>query len=300
MGQDLYNQFAEARATFDEADDVLGFRLSRLCFEGPIEELTLTQNTQPALVCVAIAALRSVQAVLGESLPAPLAAAGHSLGEYAALVAAGALSLRDALRVVHLRGEAMQRAVPVGEGGMAAVLGAAAGEVEALCDEARGDGVLAPANYNCPGQIVIAGSMAALARAEELSKDKKMKVRPLKVSAPFHSPLMQPAADEVRTALSSVELAPLRFPVVANVTAQPNGDPLGAAQLLVDQCAGAVRWQQSVEWMLGAGARIALEFGSGKVLAGLNKKISKSLQTLSVGDAETVRQVADFIATPTT
>lgn len=297
MGKDLFDRSPVAKAVFEEADATLGFSLSTLCFEGPLEELTLTANAQPALLTVSTAAQRVLEHEAGKALPLPVAAAGHSLGEYSALVAAGAMRFADALHVVRRRGQAMQRAVPEGQGGMLALLGGTAKDVEALCDAARGDGdVLSPANYNCPGQVVIAGSSGAIERATALAKERKLKAIALNVSAPFHCALMEPASEEVKNVLSNLELGSLRFPVVSNVTAQPTTDAAQAAKLLVEQCSGAVRWQQTVEWMVSAGAEVAFEFGPGKVLAGLNRKTSKGLTTVGVGDSQGLEQALELLS----
>ena len=280
MGKALAAASPAARACFEAADRALGFSLSKLCFEGPQEELTLTKNAQPAILTASIAAL----AAWREAVPAlenPSFAAGHSLGEYSALVAAGALAFEDAVRIVHLRGRAMQDAVPEGRGAMAAIMGGEPEQVSALCAEAADGDVLAPANFNSPGQIVISGSAPAVARAVELAPSKKLKAIPLKVSAPFHSPLMAPAARAVEAALAKVTLSALAFPVVANVDAQPNADPARVAELLVRQVDGPVRWQESVSFMAGAGVTTAFEVGPGKVLAGLVKRIDKRISVAS-------------------
>jgi [acyl-carrier-protein] S-malonyltransferase len=280
MGKALYETSAKARACFEAADRALGFALSKLCFEGPLEELTLTKNAQPAILTASIAALEAWREA-EPSLESPSFAAGHSLGEYSALVAAGALAFEDAVRIVHLRGRAMQEAVPEGQGAMAAIMGGEPSVVAALCEEAAQGDVLAPANFNSPGQIVISGSARAVARAVELAPAKKLKAIPLKVSAPFHSALMAPAARAVEAALARVEIAPLAFPVVANVDARPNSERARVAELLVQQVDGAVRWQESVAFMADAGVTRAFEIGPGKVLAGLVKRIDKRISVES-------------------
>ena len=279
MGKTLCEASAAARGYFERADRALGFTLGRLCFEGPLEELTLTKNAQPAILTASIAAL----AALREARPAlesPAFAAGHSLGEYSALVAAGALVFEDAVRIVHLRGKAMQEAVPEGQGAMAAIMGGDDATVTTLCaDAAQGD-VLAPANFNSPGQIVISGTAAAVARAVELAPARKLKGIPLKVSAPFHSALMAPAARAVDAALATISIGRLAFPVVANVDGKPNQDSERVRELLVRQVDGAVRWQESIAFMAEAGVTEALEIGPGKVLAGLVKRIDKRINVL--------------------
>ena len=280
MGKALCDAFPAARACFEEADEALGFALSKLCFQGPQEELTLTQNAQPAILTASIAALSALYAAQPE-LTAPSFAAGHSLGEYSALVAAGALAFGDAVRIVHLRGRAMQQAVPEGQGAMAAIMGGEAEQVSALCAQAAGGEVLSPANFNSPGQIVISGSATAVARAVELAACMKLKAIPLKVSAPFHSALMAPAARAVDAALADVRIGALAFPVVANVDARPNADSTRVRELLVRQVDGPVRWQESVSFMAEAGVTTALEIGPGKVLAGLVKRIDKRISVQS-------------------
>jgi [acyl-carrier-protein] S-malonyltransferase len=280
MGKALYDASPAARACFENADRALGFALTKLCFDGPSEELTLTKNAQPAILTASIAALAALREARPD-LALPAFAAGHSLGEYSALVAAGALAFEDAVRIVHLRGRAMQEAVPEGQGAMAAIMGGDDAQVAALCAEAAAGDVLAPANFNSPGQIVISGSAKAVARAVELAPGKKLKAIPLKVSAPFHSALMAPAARAVEAALQKISVRPLAFPVVANVDAKPNSDPGRVAELLVRQVDGPVRWQESIAFMAEAGVTEALEIGPGKVLAGLVKRIDKRISVTS-------------------
>jgi [acyl-carrier-protein] S-malonyltransferase len=294
MGKALYDAFPEARATFEEADEALGEKLSALCFEGPADTLTLTANAQPAIVTTSIAALRVIRAQ-APNLPLPAYAAGHSLGEYSALVASGALAFADAVRLVRLRGKAMQEAVPPGVGAMAAILGGDEASVRALCDAAREGDVLSPANFNAPGQIVIAGSAAAVERARAMAGDRKLKAIPLQVSAPFHCSLMQPAASAVATALKAITISPLAFPVVSNFEAKPNTDSNRVAQLLVSQVDGAVLWEPSVRLMVQRGVTRALEIGPGAVLAGLVRKIDKAVPVLSVSTPESLAQVATFL-----
>ncbi|HEX2671969.1 MAG TPA: ACP S-malonyltransferase, partial [Polyangiaceae bacterium] len=229
------------------------------------------------------------------NLPTPSFAAGHSLGEYSALVAAGALTVEDAVRIVHLRGQAMQEAVPEGEGGMAAVMGGDRAAVEALCQEAAEGDVVAPANFNAPGQIVISGHKRAVDRAAALAGTKKLKAIPLKVSAPFHCALMAPAARVVEAALAQVTFAAPNFPVIANVTAQPNQDAEAAKALLVRQIDAPVLWEQTIALMAESGITHALEIGPGKVLAGLAKRIDKRVAVLSVNDAESIGKIPEFL-----
>lgn len=285
MGRALYEQSSAARDVFDRADAALGFHISRLCFDGPSAELTLTKNTQPAIVATSIAALRAFRE-LHPGVEAPSFVAGHSLGEYSALVAADALTLEDALRVVHLRGAAMQEAVAPGLGGMAAIMGGTSSDVEALCIDAASGEVLSPANFNSPGQVVIAGHQSAVERAIGLAKERGLKGIPLPVSAPFHCSLMAPAAARVRDALAGVAIRSPRVPVVANVDAQPHTDAKQIAGLLVRQVDGAVLWEQSIRFMSESGVGAAIEFGPGKVLSGLIKRIDKSWTVRTVGAPE--------------
>ncbi|MBN2195488.1 MAG: ACP S-malonyltransferase [Polyangiaceae bacterium] len=292
MGEELFESSRPARAVFERADAALEWSVSKLCFEGPPEALQLTANTQPALVTVSIAALEALKEAFPD-LDGPAFVAGHSLGEYSALVAAGALDFEDAVRLVHLRGQAMQEAVPTGVGSMAAIMADDA-TVRALCSEAAQGEVLAPANYNAPGQTVIAGHAAAVARATELAQARKVKVMALKVSAPFHCSLMQPAADRMRLALAGISIRPPRWPVVANVTGEPTTVPDQIRELLVRQVDGCVRWEQSVRWMADQGVTQALEIGSGRVLSGLVKRIDRRISVLSVGDVEALEEAKAF------
>lgn len=293
MGKALFDASPEARAVFERADGALGFSITKLCFEGPESELTLTANAQPAIVTASIAALFALRALMPE-LPAPRYAAGHSLGEYSALVAAGALGFEDALRLVNLRGRAMQEAVPEGAGAMAAILGSDRDTVEAICKQASALGVVSPANFNAPGQIVISGDKAAVAQAVALAAEKRLKAIPLNVSAPFHCSLMASAAVRVKEALTDVALGPLSFPVISNIEARPNTDPARIPELLVRQIDGPVLWDQTVSVIVEAGVTRALEIGPGRVLAGLVKRIDKRLQVLSVGEPESLGKVPGF------
>jgi [acyl-carrier-protein] S-malonyltransferase len=240
----------------------------------------------------ALAAIREAH----PDLPAPDFAAGHSLGEYSALVAAGALSFEDAVKTVRLRGQAMQEAVPEGLGAMAAIMGGDPDSVSQLCDDAREGDTLSPANFNAKGQIVIAGSAAAVERARSLAADRKLKAIPLKVSAPFHCALMRPARDKLAAALENVTFEPLSFPVIANFEAAPNSDPGRARELLVSQVDGPVRWEQTVEFLAREGVLRALEIGPEKVLAGLAKKTDKSVQVYSVGEPGALDGIPEFLS----
>ncbi|MET0622629.1 MAG: ACP S-malonyltransferase [Pyrinomonadaceae bacterium] len=287
MGRELAEAFPAARAVFEEADDALGFALSRLCFEGPAEELQLTENTQPAILATSIAALRAAEA---EGLPRPDFVAGHSLGEYSALVAAGALSLRDAVTVVRKRGRYMQEAVPVGAGAMAAVMGAELEAVEAACKEAAREGeICSPANVNSPGQIVIAGSAAAVERAIPILKERGAKrAIPLKVSAPFHCALMLPAQERLAAELDLVEFKDLTVPLVTNVDAAFIRTGSEARASLVRQVSSPVRWRESVELLSRAGVDTFVEVGPGKVLTGLVRQTAPQARGLNVEDAATL------------
>jgi [acyl-carrier-protein] S-malonyltransferase len=295
MGKELYASSAAAREVWERADAALGFSLKNLCFEGPEAELTLTKFAQPAIVTTSIAALAALREAL-PSLPPPACAAGHSLGEYSALVAAGTLGFEDAVRLVHLRGRAMQEAVPEGLGGMAAIMGGDIAAVSSLCEDAAQGEVVSPANFNAPGQIVISGHKTAVARAAALAGERKLKAIVLNVSAPFHCSLMAPAAARMKTALAEVALSALSFPVLPNVEVTPNTESSRVAELLVKQVDSPVKWEQTVLAVAEAGVTRALEIGPGKVLAGLAKRIDKRVSVLSVGDAEGVAKVAEFLA----
>ena len=283
MGRELAEKYAAAREVFEEADEALGFALSRLCFEGPAEELQLTENTQPAILATSVAALRAAES---EGLPRPDFVAGHSLGEYSALVAAGALSLRDAVTVVRKRGRYMQEAVPVGAGAMAAVLGADTETVEAACAEARREGeVCSPANVNSPGQIVIAGSAAAVERALPILKERGAKrAIPLKVSAPFHCALMLPAQERLSADLDEIEFKDPSVPLVTNVDAAVIRTGAEARDSLVRQVSSPVRWRESVELLAREGVEVFVEVGPGKVLTGLVRQTAPGVRALNVED----------------
>ncbi|MCC6737203.1 MAG: ACP S-malonyltransferase [Bauldia sp.] len=293
MGKALADAYPAAAAVFAEVDDALGEKLSPVVFEGPAEALTLTRNTQPALMAVSIAALRALTGGTGQ-LPASVTyLAGHSLGEYAALAAAGSLTLADTARLLRLRGEAMQRAVPPGEGAMAAILGLDAAAVrEAAAEASTANEVCELANDNGGGQIVVSGHRAAVERAQAAAKAKGAKrTVPLPVSGPFHSSLMAPAAREMADVLAGVTIRPPSVPVVANVTARPHEGPETIRRRLVEQITGTVRWQESVAWMSGAGVTRFVEVGSGKVLSGLVKRIAADAETASVGTPDDVAAV---------
>jgi [acyl-carrier-protein] S-malonyltransferase len=291
MGRALYEASAAARGVFERADKALGFSVTSLCFEGPADKLTLTENAQPAIVTASIAALAALKAARPE-LPTPSFAAGHSLGEYSALVASGALAFEDAVRLVNLRGRAMQEAVPAGQGAMAAIMGGDAAAVQSLCDDCAEGEALSPANFNAPGQVVISGAASAVKRAVERAGERKLKAIPLNVSAPFHCALMAPAARAVEKALESIPIGPLAFPVVANVDAAPNQDPERVRSLLVRQIDGPVLFQQSVVAMADAGVTRAIEIGPGKVLAGLVKRTDKRITVQACSDPDSLAALA--------
>jgi len=295
MGKALAEASAAARETFERADAALGFPISSICFEGPEEALVRTEHTQPAIVTVSLAALAAIREAF-PNLPAPKAVLGHSLGEYSALVAAGALSLEDAVRLVHLRGRAMQEAVPQGQGGMAAVLGADRDKVMSLCEDAAEGEVLSPANFNGPGQIVIAGTSSAIERASKLGAERGMKIITLKVSAPFHCSLMAPAAARMRQALADAKVEDATVPVVANVTACPHTAADDTRRLLVAQVDSPVRFEESITNLGAAGVTAALEIGPGKVLQGLIKRINKAWTVRTVGEPKDIPALAEFLA----
>jgi [acyl-carrier-protein] S-malonyltransferase len=283
MGRDLAAAFAAAREVFEEVDDALKQKLSKLMFEGPESDLTLTANAQPALMTVSIAALRVLEREAKIELPKAAAyVAGHSLGEYAALAAAGALSVSDAARLLRKRGEAMQKAVPVGEGAMAALLGLDADKAAEIAREAAQGDVCDIANDNAPGQVVVSGARAAVERAVEIAKKAGKRAIMLPVSAPFHCALMKPAADVMEEALAKVAIAPPRVPLVANVTAQAVSDPETIRKQLVQQITGLVRWRESVLFLKQKGVATLVELGAGKVLTGLVRRIDPELTGVSV------------------
>ena len=289
MGKEFFENFREAREVFQEADDVLHFPISSLCFQGPEEALKLTENTQPAVLTTSIAVLRVLQAEKGV---VPHLAAGHSLGEYSALVVSGALAFADAVQIVRLRGRFMQEAVPVGEGAMAAILGMERGQVEKLCEEAAQGEVLTPANFNCPGQIVIAGHVKAIERAMKRVKQEGKKAVPLPVSAPFHSPLMKPAGERLEKVLEGIPLQDLKIPVVTNVEADINRSKERVKELLVTQVWSPVRWEESMQKITGDGIEQILEIGPGKVLSGLMKRINPKVETKNIEDIQTLKKIS--------
>src|SRR5580698_2459132 len=281
MGKDLFEKFSIARQTFEEADDALGYKLSQLCFDGPEDQLRLTEITQPAILTVSIAALR----VLETRIPKPAFVAGHSLGEYSAHVSAGTFAFADAVRAVRNRGKYMQEAVPVGVGAMAAILGMDLDKVSALCRDASENEVCAPANINSPEQIVISGNTAAVERAAKLADERGAKrAKLLPVSAPFHCSLMKPAQDRLEVDLNALKMQKPDYPVVCNVEASLVSDDLRARTTLVGQVTGSVKWEQSMRLLIREGVQTFVEIGPGKVLCGLMRQIDRSKTCLNVGD----------------
>ena len=289
MGKEFYDNFRVAKEVFEEADDALRFSISSLCFQGPEEALRLTENTQPAVLTTSIAALRVLQSEKG--IP-PRLTAGHSLGEYSALVASGALAFADAVQIVRLRGRFMQEAVPVGEGAMAAILGMEREKMEKLCEEVSSGEVLTPANFNCPGQIVIAGHSKAVERAIERVKQEGKKAVLLPVSAPFHSPLMKPAGERLEKVLEGIAVRDLKIPVVTNVEAEINTSKERVKGLLVTQVSSPVRWEESMRRMTEDGIEQVLEIGPGKVLSGLMKRINPKVETKNLEDIQTLKKIS--------
>jgi [acyl-carrier-protein] S-malonyltransferase len=290
MGKALAQSFAAARTVFNEVDEALGDKLSAVMWEGPSETLTLTENAQPALVAVSLAALRVLEAAAGLDLKREAQfVAGHSVGEYSALAAAGALSVADAVRLVRIRGRSMQQAVPVGVGAMAALIGVDFEQAALIAAEAAQGEVCQAANDNGGGQVVISGHKGAVERAVALAKEKGVKrAMLLPVSGPFHSALMQPTADVMAQALAKVTIKPPSVPLIANVAAAPVSEPSQIRQGLIDQVTGTVRWRESVAFMAAAGVTTFYEVGAGKVLSGLIKRIADGAGGLSVGTPEDV------------
>jgi len=300
MGRDLAAAYPTAAAVFDEVDEALGEKLSALIWDGPADELTLTANAQPALMATSIAAMRALEAE-GVTVEAARFVAGHSLGEYSALCAAAALSVTDTARLLRTRGQAMQAAVPVGVGAMAALLGldfeAAQAVAAEAAREAGGGEVCQAANDNDPGQVVVSGHRGAVERAVEIAKERgARRALLLPVSAPFHCSLMQPAADAMAEALEKVEISVPKVPVVANVRAEAVSDPAAIKELLVRQVTGSVRWRESVLWMAGQGVTELVEIGAGKALSGMARRIDRALTTQTVNTTQDVIALAKALA----
>jgi len=295
MGKELADRFSAARQVFEEANEALGFALADLCFNGPAEELQLTENTQPAILATSIAALRVMES---EGFPQPDFVAGHSLGEYSALVETGSLSLADAVKTVRARGRYMQEAVPVGTGAMAAILGSDLETLNAACAEASEGQVCSAANINSPGQIVIAGDAAAIDRAIELLKARGAKrAVKLNVSAPFHCALMKPAQDRLAVDLNKIDFKDLAMPLVTNVDAAPVNKGDEARDALIRQVSQTVRWLESVEFLAKQGVQTLIEIGPGKVLSGLVRQINRELRCLNVEDESSLRATLEALAT---
>ncbi len=295
MGKALAEAFFPAREVFQEVDDALSQKLSRIMWEGPDSELTLTENAQPAIMAASIAVIRILQKEGGLDLARHARlVAGHSLGEYSALCAAGAFTVADTARLLKIRGQAMQSAVPVGEGAMIALIGADIETAEAVAkDAAAGGGICVVANDNAPGQVVLSGSKDAMDRVAEIAKAKGVKrAIPLTVSAPFHCPLMQPAADAMRDALAKIAIRPLAVPVLANVIAAETVEPETVRRLLVEQVTGRVRWRESILALKGLGVDTTIEMGGGKVLTGMVKRIDKDLQTITLDTPDEIETFA--------
>lgn len=286
MGKSLSDNFRVAKDTFEEADDALGLKIGSLCFNGPEADLKLTYNTQPAILTASIAAMRVLSS---ETHLKPSLLAGHSLGEYTALVAADVLSFRDALRLVRARGKYMDEAVPAGTGGMAAILGMEKEKVEELCKEASKGEVVVPANFNCPGQIVISGHAGAVTRAVDLAKERGARAIPLPVSAPSHSPLMDPAGERLSKELEKIDISGIKCPVISNVDADfyPSKDKV--ADLLIRQLSHPVRWEESIAKALSFGTEAFVEVGPGKVLCGLLKRINREIKSFNVEDVDSLK-----------
>jgi [acyl-carrier-protein] S-malonyltransferase len=291
MGKDLAEKYSLARQTFEEADDALGLAISRICFGGPEEQLRLTENTQPAILTASVAAWR----VLDHQGIKPALAAGHSLGEYSAHVAAGTISFADAVRAVRNRGRYMQEAVPVGTGSMAAILGMAPENVAGVCTDAAQGEVCEPANINSPEQIVISGHAAAVERAVKLADERGAKrAKVLPVSAPFHCSLMKPAQERLAADLQQLQFSKPQFPIVCNVDAAPVTNADGARDALIRQVTGSVRWVESMQWLIAQGAQTFIEIGPGKVLCGLMRQIDRSTKCLNMEDEASLRKTLEF------
>ncbi len=297
MGKELTDNFAEAKAVFDEVDEALGENLSKIIWEGPDEALTLTTNAQPALMAVSIAALRAMESQ-GFQVTQASYVAGHSLGEYSALAAAHAISVADTAKLLRIRGEAMQAAVPVGKGAMAAIIGLEQIAVETLCVEAtKGENACQIANDNGGGQLVISGHLEAVERAMEAAKAAGAKrALALPVSAPFHSTLMQPAAERMAEALAEVDIKPTIVPLVSNVLAEPISHPEDITKRLVEQVTGRVRWAESVQYMSDQGVSKILEIGSGKVLTGLARRIDRDMVGTAIGKPDDIGPALESLA----
>ena len=285
MGKDVYEAYPAARKVFHDVDEALGFEISKLCFEGPNEQLKLTENTQPAILAVS-SAIHAVLEELGATRRDVVA--GHSLGEYSAIVSVGGLTPAEAAKIVRMRGRFMQEAVPVGSGGMAALLGPSVDDARAICEEAAQGEVLSVANINAPGQIVIAGTKSAIDRAIDVAKQRRVRARMLEVSAPFHCALMEPAAERLRPILDDAGFKALWVALVSNVDASPIGTATAVRNALLRQVASPVRWVESVQKMISMGVKRFVEVGPGNVLTGLIKRIDASVELVNVSDVASI------------
>lgn len=291
MGKEFYENYDVAKKLFKEADEALGYSIMKMCFEGPEDDLRLTANTQPAILTMSVIA----NEVLRENGIQPDIAGGHSLGEYSALVAAGVLNFQDAVLLVHKRGAFMQEAVPVGEGGMAAIIGLDRNIIVEVCEKVSAEASVQAVNFNCPGQVVIAGTTAGVEKAVELLQTagaKKCVILP--VSAPFHSRLMEPAAVKLAAELDKVEIRDAQFPVVANVTGQIATKAAEIKENLVKQAASPVKWEDCVATMKGFGADTFVEVGPGKTLCGFNKRIDRALKSMNVENMDSLQKMLDY------
>ncbi|ERI92184.1 [acyl-carrier-protein] S-malonyltransferase [Clostridiales bacterium oral taxon 876 str. F0540] len=291
MGKELADNIEASKKVFEEADKALGFEISKLCFEGPKENLDKTENTQPAVLTTSIAALKALE----EKGIKPDFTAGLSLGEYSALVCSGVLNFSDAVKLVRKRGRFMQEAVPEGVGTMAAILGLSSEDVREICREASSLGIVEPANFNCPGQIVIGGEIEAVKSASEKAKEKGAKVMPLSVSAPFHTSMLKPAADKLEEELKSIELLSINTPIITNVTADYVGSKEEVKELLKKQVMSSVLWENTIKRMLEDGVDTFIELGPGKVLSGFVKKIDRKVTVLNIEDLRSLEKTIETL-----
>ena len=293
MGKDLYDNFPAARAVFEEADEALGFKLSEMCFAGDEADLQMTANTQPAILTTSVAAFRAMES---EGFSTPDFVAGHSLGEYSALVAAGSLTLTDAVKTVRKRGQYMQEAVPIGVGAMAAILGLDMQTISDACLEAADGQICSPANINSPAQVVIAGNSEAIDRAIEILKERGAKrAIKLNVSAPFHCALMKPAQDRLAADLAQIEFGDLSVPIIENVSAEANTKGIRVPEALTAQVSAPVLWKQSIENLIGQGVETFVEIGAGKVLSGLVRQINRDVRSLNVENSASLKETLNNI-----
>jgi [acyl-carrier-protein] S-malonyltransferase len=291
MGKELADNIEASKKVFEEADKALGFEISKLCFEGPKENLDKTENTQPAVLTTSIAALKALE----EKGIKPDFTAGLSLGEYSALVCSGVLNFSDAVKLVRKRGRFMQEAVPEGVGTMAAILGLASEDVREICRESSSLGIVEPANFNCPGQIVIGGEIEAVKAASEKAKEKGAKVMPLSVSAPFHTSMLKPAADKLEEELKNIELGSVKTPIITNVTADYVGSKEEVKELLKKQVMSSVLWENTIKRMLDDGVDTFIELGPGKVLSGFVKKIDRKVKVVNIEDIKSLEKAVETL-----